>query len=357
MPSTVIGLDIGTSGIRAAEISAGRRGPKLRRFAAAALPEGVVHAGRVLDADALSVALKDLWAQGRFSSRRVALGVADDSVVVRQLDLDWMPEEDFRKALRYQVADVVPLPVDEANLDHVLLEEVEVADEASGELRRLARILLVAVPRELVDGLVRAVEGSGLRVVRADLAPLALVRVGGGTGGTEAVVDIGAETVTVTVHRDGHPRFVRFLSGLGGAGLTRSLQEKFDWTFDDAERTKLVAGLLPSARHPDQPADVEHPAQHLLSDLAVELVEEVRATLAYSLDTQDDPAAHLDRVLLTGGGARLGGLPHLAETVLGVPVVHLDAPAGLRSQRRARTGDHVQGGAVLAAGLAVGGAT
>jgi type IV pilus assembly protein PilM len=285
-------------------------------------------------------------------------------VVVRQLDLDWMPEDHFRQALRYQVADVVPLPVDEANLDHILLDDLEVVDAESGETRRVARILLVAAPRDLVDGMVRAVESAGLRVVRADLAPLALIRASsggsttratGGTGGTEAIVDIGAETVTTTVHRDGRPIFVRFLPGLGGASLTRALQNEFDWTFDEAERTKRASGLLASARHPDDPAPLEHPAQHLLTDLAVELVDEVRATLAFSLDTYDEPSAKLDRVVLTGGGAHLGGLAHLTETVLGVPVVQLDQPTGLRGRGRSPIAQDAAGVSVLATGLALGG--
>ncbi|PVG81531.1 pilus assembly protein PilM [Nocardioides gansuensis] len=356
MPPTVIGLDIGTSGIRAAEVAHGRRGPQLRRFAAATLPDGTVRAGEVVDPEALGVALKQLWSRGKFSSKQVALGLADDSVVVRQADLDWMPEADFRKALRYQVADVVPLPMDQTNLDHVLLDDFEAPREQGEGVRRVARILLVAAPQQLVDGLVRATESAGLRVVRADLAPLALARATGAGTGTEAVVDIGAETVTVAVHSSGRPQFVRFLQGLGGAHLTRALQEKFGWERADAERTKVAAGLLSSARHPDQPASIDHPAQYLLTDLAAELVEEIRATLAFSLDAHEDPAGQLDRVVLTGGGARLGGLPHLAEMVLSVPVVHLEEPGDLRARRGSRVDDLAELRSVLAVGLALGGA-
>src|SRR3546814_18319390 len=118
--------------------------------------------------------------------------------------------------------------------------------------------------------MVRAVESAGLRVVRADLAPLALIRASsggsttratGGTGGTEAIVDIGAETVTTTVHRDGRPIFVRFLPGLGGASLPRALQTAFDWTFDEAERTHRPPRLLAPARHPHDPAPLDPPPQ------------------------------------------------------------------------------------------------
>src|SRR4051812_6195738 len=118
MPRTLVGLDIGSSGVRAAEFAPGRKRPTLRRFAQVPLPAGVVRAGTVVDGEALTEALRTLWSVGKFGSSNVSLGIANAGVLVRQLDLDWMAPADFRKALRYQVQDVLPFSVDEANLDH-----------------------------------------------------------------------------------------------------------------------------------------------------------------------------------------------------------------------------------------------
>jgi hypothetical protein len=140
------------------------------------LPRDAIRRGVVVDQAAVAQALRALWAKGKFSTKAVVIGIANEGVLVRQMDLDWMPPADFRKALHYQVAEALPVPVDEANLDYHLLEEVEVTDEHDGTVRRVNRILLVAAARDVVDGFVTAVQRAGLRVTRADLLPFALVR-------------------------------------------------------------------------------------------------------------------------------------------------------------------------------------
>jgi type IV pilus assembly protein PilM len=209
MARTLVGLDIGSSGVRAAELVPGRRRASLRRFASVPLSPDVVRAGVVMDGDALSFALRELWSIGKFGTKDVRLGIANSGVMVRQMVLDWMPPDDFRQALRYQVQDALPMPVDDANLDYHLLDELEVADEG-GDPRRLLRILLVAAAREVVDPFVEAVRRAGLRPSGVDLLPFALVRArtpGGPdrTAETEAIVDVGADVVSVVVHTGGVP--------------------------------------------------------------------------------------------------------------------------------------------------------
>ena len=114
----------------------------------------MVRAGAVVDGEALTEALRELCGRaGSSGPARCTSGIANAGVLVRQLDLDWMPPADFRKALRYQVQDVLPFSVDEANLDYHLLDELERRGE-DGSTRRVARILLVAAAREVVDAFV-----------------------------------------------------------------------------------------------------------------------------------------------------------------------------------------------------------
>src|SRR5687768_2725466 len=219
MARTVVGLDIGSSGIRAAEFAPGKRAPSLRKFATVDLPPGAVRAGAVTVPDAVAEAFRTLWSQGQFGTKAVALGLANASILVRQMDLDWMPPADFRKALRYQVEDALPMPVDDANLDFHLLEELEVPGEGE-ETRRISRVLLVAAARDMVDGFVDAVHRAGLRPVSVDIVPFALVRATHVRGAdpesaAEAIVDIGFDTVKVVVHRSGQPQYVRMIPGLG----------------------------------------------------------------------------------------------------------------------------------------------
>ena len=249
--------------------------------------------GIVVDGEALTEALRTLWATGKFGSKEVRLGVANSGVMVRQMVLDWMPPADFKQALRYQVQDALPMPVDDANLDYHLLEELELANEGE-DPRRVARILLVAAAREVVDPFVEAARNAGLRTSGVDLLPFALVRARtpGGldpAGETEAIVDIGADVVSVVVHTGGVPRYVRIIPGVGGDSITQAVQNGYQWSWEDAERTKVFVGLPGHANLDESQrktvtsrADgLEHPAQKLVVSAATTLVTEISTTLDF----------------------------------------------------------------------------
>lgn len=362
MTPTLVGLDIGSSGVRAAEFTVGRRTPVLRRFASAPLPPGTVRSGKVAEPEALTEALNKLWSDGKLQSRAVVLGLANDSVLVRQMDLDWMPPADFRKALRYQVAESLPVPVDEANLDYYLLDELEVSDSAeggAGETRRVARVMLVAAGREMVDGFVHPVQAAGLRVVRADLMPFALVRAATAANPSapksdapEVVVDIGAETVAVVVHAAGRPRFVRMISGLGGETITRALQQRYDWAWDDAERTKVVLGLSGDVSEVEG-VSPDHPARGVILEQVQALVAEIRATLTFYRGSADG-GAPLQRILLAGNGARISGLADLIGDQLGVPAAPLSVLDRVRKPKRMQLNEEQQALLGVPAGLCMG---
>ncbi|MEP7740264.1 pilus assembly protein PilM [Nocardioides sp. 31GB23] len=340
MARSVVGLDIGSAAVSGTEVrlggSAAGRGSRVRRSGSVALPPGAVEAGLVRDRAAVVSALRQLWAEQHFGTRQVHLGVGSASVLVRQLDLDWMPDDDLRRSLRFQVADLLPVPVDDANIDHVPLGEAQGVDD-QGAPRRLSRILLVATAREAVDGLVRAVEAAKLVPLTADLSAFAAVRAvastpvhpdgpdgPGGSGVPEAVVDVGAQTVSVAVHVDGRPWFVRVASGLGGEMLTRVLMEQTGRSRDEAEALKRTPGTLP---------EVGRSARSLEESVLLEgvgrLLAEVRTTLDFH--SGHDPATAPRRVVLTGGGSLLPGLVEHGRAAWGLPVrLHDDAasPAG-----------------------------
>lgn len=356
MRRTVVGLDIGTTGIRAAEFRQRRRGAALRRFASVPLPSGV-QSGRLSDPAAVTEALRRLWATGKFRSREVVLGLANDNVLVRQMDLEWMPEPDFGKALRYQVADSLPVPVDDVNLDYYLLDELDVEAGPGEAPRKMARVMLVAAGCEMVDAFVAAVQDAGLRPIGVDLLPFALVRAASavgaeGDGPLEAIVDIGADQVTIVVHRAGRPRSVRILSGVGSLGLTQALQDAYGWDFGDAERTKVTLGL-PGAAGAEQLAEfADHPARAVIAQQTEALLSEVQTTLNYfSASAGEQP---LSRILLAGNGSRLPGLADLLAARLAVPVSRLAVRDRVLVPRRLKLDVDTSSQLVLPAGLCLG---
>jgi type IV pilus assembly protein PilM len=312
--SNVVGLDIGSSGVRAAELSISKGGVTLERFGQVALPAGAVRDGEVVDVDAVAEAVKQLWARAGFSTKKVVLGVANQKVVVRQVDLPWMPTAELKGALAYQVQDFIPMPVEQAILDFHPLEELT---NESGA--RILRVLLVAAARDMVQGLLEVATRAGLTAQMVDLNSFAVVRAladsnytGLASSQAEALVDIGASITNIVVHEGGVPKFVRILL-MGGADITDAVAERLGVPNEQAEAVKQSSTLaLIPAQTPDDPAS------RVIESTSSAFLEEVRGSLDYYL--AQPGASRIGRVVISGGGSRLGGLAERLSAATRLPV-------------------------------------
>src|SRR5579864_5596507 len=124
----VVGLDIGTSAVRAAELDSGGRTPSLTTFSQVGLPPGTVVDGEVRDASALVDALKRLWQNGKFTSKSVVVGIAGLRVITRELDLPWVPDDEIDSAVRFQSEEVIPFTPDKTLLSAQALGESKASD-------------------------------------------------------------------------------------------------------------------------------------------------------------------------------------------------------------------------------------
>src|SRR5205085_8496781 len=106
-------------------------------------------------------------------SRDVRVGLTGSRVVVRVVDMPAMPDDELDGAIRFSATDHIPIPLDEAVLDHAVLEPAPPA-EPGGPPQ--VRVLVAAAHRSALDGLLAAVTAGGLRAVAVDLVPFALVR-------------------------------------------------------------------------------------------------------------------------------------------------------------------------------------
>jgi type IV pilus assembly protein PilM len=309
----VVGLDIGTSGVRAAELTLGKGGPTLERFGQVALPAGAVRDGEVVEPETVAAALGQLWAQAGFRTRKVTVGVANQRVVVRQVELPWLPPSELRASLAFQVQDFIPMPVDQAILDYHPLEQFEGDNGA-----RMLRVLLVAASREMVGSALEAVQLANLRPTVVDLTSFAVLRalVGDlqefGRPEAEALVDIGASITNIVVHQARVPRFVRILL-MGGGDITEALSDRLGVPADQAERHKQVLGLQPV-----DPGEEDDPAVRIVQATGGALVEEVRGSLDYYM--AQPGAVRIGRVVLSGGGSRLVGLAERLSAATRLPV-------------------------------------
>jgi type IV pilus assembly protein PilM len=183
----------------------------------------------------------------------------------------------------------------------------------------MLRVLLVAAARDMVAGAMAAVERAGLTAVMVDLTPFAVLRSLGSAdhlgldGEAEALVEIGASVTNIVIHQGGVPRFVRILL-MGGNQITDAVAERLGVPADQAEATKWQLGMTvdPMA------ADGAHPASRVIDQYAGQLVEEIRGSLDYYL--AQPQAVRLRRVVVSGGGAQLGGLVHRLGQATRLPV-------------------------------------
>ena len=311
MPKTRIGLDVGSTAVRAAELAEGSP-PTVVRAAQVPLPAGAVENGEVRDAEAVSEALRELWTRGGFKSRKVWMGVGNQRVVVREIALPTMPEKELRQSLGFQVQEFIPMPVDEAVLDYHLIEELEV------DGRQMVRLLLVAAQKVMVDTLVAAATNAKLEPMGLDLVPFAMVRAVGATGagmelertGGEAVVDVGAHVTNIVVHAAGETRFVRILPS-GGRDITVAIARGL--SIDDEVAERLKRGEIV-----DEVDATPQQALEVAMQRATQFVDEIRSSLEfYTAQTQ---GARIERLLVSGGGSKLDGFIEILRQRIPVTV-------------------------------------
>jgi type IV pilus assembly protein PilM len=326
--ANVIGLDVGTHAVRAAELSLGRGDPVLRRFAQVTLPPGAVQNGEVVDPAAVAGALTRLWREGGFRRRDVIVGVANQRMVVRQAEVPMMTEEELRSSLQYQVQELIPIPVDEARMDFQILGETR----GPGDEARL-RILLVAAQRDMLNNLLAALDAANLQPRLVDAGPFALLRalddptadLESAPGEADAVVSVGAGVTTVVVVERGVPQFVRILV-TGGADLTAAVASELDVDLETAEDLKRRAD-------PESDDQMLVRAAALVEAQVGPLIEEVRGSLDFHLAQSSQSS--IRRILVTGGGSRANDFVARLGEVMGVPAARADP---LRSVKVGKTG-------------------
>ena len=342
---TAIGLDIGTSAVRAAEVQVKGGNVRLLRFGQVGLPPGAVVDGQVVDDVAVTAALKALWKGAKLKGTKVMLGVANQHVSVRQATLPWMPPDEFATSLRFQAADLVPIPIDSAVVDFVPVRETQKDNE------RLYSGLLVVASQDVILDAIAVAKAAGLSVVGVDLSAFAVmravVRPEAVAGQPEAIVDIGARVTHVVIHQDGVPLFVRVLL-TGGLDVTRALCESLNIDMAAAELLKRSAGHDLSAN-----GDA---ARAALAAAMARLVEEVRGSLDYY--QASTPGPHVGRIVLSGGASQAHGLAlmlsqhHQIPVVAARPFATLDTtPTGLSPVQIA----FAESSAAVPVGLALGG--
>ncbi|WP_104083801.1 type IV pilus assembly protein PilM [Cryobacterium sp. Y11] len=320
MTTRVVGIDIGTTAVRAVEVrDAETDNPVLLRCLEQPLPFGAVSRGEVLEPAVVGAALKRLWSTGGFTSKEVVLGMGYHRMVVRNLTVPSMSLRRIRESLPFQVQDLLSFPTADALLDFYPIKEVETEGESEPQISGL----LIASTKDVVQAHIKAAKLAGLRTLNVDIMAFARSRAihrGVTDPGVIVQIDIGGGSSSVLISSQGVPQFVRVIPS-GGNQLTKALRVRLGIDEAAAEALKTKLGLSKVVAPHDAIAAT------VIREVTAELLESLRTTMSYF--TNNWPELPIDRIVLMGGGARLAGFSGALHVRTGFPVAQADPFAGL----------------------------
>ena len=307
---TSIGLDISAGSIKVAEIGITRGEPVLNKLAVALLPEGLVLDGEIEDPEAIAIQLRELWKQYRIRHKKVVLGIANQKLIVRPLNLPYMPEDELETAVQYQVQESIPIPTEDAIIDYEVIEEY-----MSGEEQRMQTVLLAAAHRDMINIFFDALRAGGLMPTAIEVKALAMIRSlvkreyeflkeKPEEPESVCILNIGGGISNIAIVRRDAPLFVRTLMR-GGDHFTYILTDRLGLTPVEAE--DIIRGL-----------STDDEANKLLDREVGAFVGEVRRSLEYYLSQVEE--RDLNKIILSGSGSRVINLPTELNKGLRLPV-------------------------------------
>jgi type IV pilus assembly protein PilM len=335
--TSVVGLELDPGHVAAAEVHV-NGSLTLQRGAVAHLRPGVLRDGDVTDPAALAETLRTLFEEHDLP-KRVRLGIANQRIVVRTLDVPVSDDEAaVLQSARMIAPDQIPMPIDEAILDMVPLGTVQTV---SGPR---ARVVVVAVRREMVERVIGAVREAGLELEGLDLSAFGMVRAvdTGQTNDRAALYVNAAGLVNVAVANDSGCLFTRAAAG-GIDAMAATLSERRGLTFEHARQWMKHVGFVASLEEVEGDAEVVAAARATLEEGVHQIADTVRNSLNFY--RMQESAESVDRVVLTGPAVEIPGLPERLADLLRMPVEAVTVPSADDVDEAARL--------TVAAGLAV----
>jgi type IV pilus assembly protein PilM len=352
--NAVVGLDIEAGSIAASEVRVNGTAA-VTKTGVAQLQPGVFREGEVSDVDALTEALKQLFSNYKLT-KVVRLGVANQRVAARALRLPLIEdEEELQTAVRFQAQDHIPMPLDQAVLDYRVVDR----PVGPGGDRQMD-VFTVAARRDMIEAMLSALRGAGLRAVGIDLSAFGMIRALAGQrpepavgaadagDGVEANGDeAGADATLATLYcnlgdvtnlaiaRGTDCLFTR-ISSFGIEGVAQRLAERRGLTLEHARQWISHVGLERPSDEIEGDAETVQAARETLAEGAAKLVDELRLSLDF-YGTQESAIA-VDSVVACGPGSAIPGLPARLERELGMrfdvgrpaDLSHLDDAAAAR---------------------------
>ena len=293
----LVGLDIGSSSLKLAEIIGSSRGYVLNRFLQIPLPKGIITDGVLADPNALTLKIKELFRNSGCGRKGIVTSLAGNSVIIKKVTLDQINETELRDLIHDEAGKYLPFDnMDDVNYDFQILGDNSYNPNQMD-------IIIVAAKKDMVNSYLEAVTAAGLNVMIMDVAPFVLESVYEANYEFDkdeivVIINIGASTTGINVLKGGMSIFTRDFA-LAGNSITESLQEKYKVTFEEAEKIK-IDGI------PDGSDGDNLDLKNSILDFAQPICSEIERSIDYFRSTFG--GEYIKHVLLAGGTAGIYNL-------------------------------------------------
>lgn len=336
-----IGLDVGSSFLKAVQLREKKGGYELEAFDMFPLPPELIVEGSIIDSLRVVESIRELLKKARIRAKNCVLGIAGHaSVIIRRITLPEMSEDELAESIKFEAEQYVPFDIEDVNVDFQILGPTEEIGQMD--------VMLVAVKKDIINEYLSVVREAGLNPVVVDVNAFCLgnmyeINYELQPDRNVALVNIGASTINLNVLKGGLSVFTRD-SSTGSNLHSEALQKEFNLAYESAERLKMgevVGGV--SAEE----------AQTVISAASEEIAGEIGRSIEYFRSTVFHEDVH--QVMLSGGGALIKGFPSLLAERLGIEVTIAEPFRNIRVPAKFDIAyvEDVQCMAAVAVGLAI----
>ncbi len=306
----VVGLDIEPGYVAA--VQGGARGVSVERAATASLAPGVVRDGEVVDVETLAGVLKDMFAANKLG-KRVRIGIANPRIVMRTLDLPPLTEaKDIASAARFQAQEHIPMPLEQAVLEHHALGIVETADGPR------TRVVLVAARRDMIDRVLEAVRRAGLRPHGIDLSAFAMIRALHSPERAEPTLYMNVGGVSNLAVAVGTTCLFTRVTMNGTESMAGELAERRGLTLEHAHGWLQHVGLVTPVDELEGDPEIVMEARAILGDSVRRIADDVRNSIDYHV--MQEGAGEIQHAVLTGPAIAIVGFAENLSEQIGLEV-------------------------------------
>ena len=338
-----MGLDIGSSAVKAIELKAAGKAFRVAAFGTQPVPPDSIVDGTIVDASAVADAIRRLFEDNKaFKAKDVCASLSGNAVIVKKITLPVMTTSELDESIYWEAEQYIPFEIHDVNLDYQILDP-GTGPESLGNME----VLLVAAKKEKIGDYTGVITQAGRTASIVDVDAFALqnayeVNYGLEPGQVVVLLNAGASAINVNILQGDQSVFTRDIS-MGGNAYTEAVQKELDLPLDAAEQLKK--GI------PVDGATFEE-ARPVLRAVTENVLLEIQKTFDFFAASSSD---QIDRIVLSGGASRADGFREMLQNRFDAPVENFDPFRAVTWDAKTLDADPVEvaSSAAVAVGLAL----